>query len=143
LIRRIFLLGALALSGGLSGCSVLDSIPGGVSADNPLLQTLTDQIGLDAKQATGGVGSILSLASNSLQSGQFDQIAQAIPGAEGYLAAAKQLVGSIDSVAELNSAFSSLGISSADAGRLVPAVTDFVGQSGGENAGDLLAGVLR
>jgi hypothetical protein len=86
---------------------------------------------------------MLSLASSKLEAGEFDQIAGLIPGADGYLSAAKSMVGNVNNVAELNGAFSDLGISTDQAAKLVPAVTDFVGEAGGDSAGDLLSGLFK
>jgi hypothetical protein len=102
-------------------------------------------LGVSQDQLAGGVGSILTLAQEKLVAGDFDKIASVIPGADAYLAKAKELgavIGPIGDVNGLNGALGRLGIDQATAEKLVPAVKDLVGRLGGEEVGNLLGGVL-
>lgn len=85
---------------------------------------------------------MLSLASERLSADDFDKLAGAIPGAEGYLETARQLgavAGPLKNLADLNAALARLGIPPEVAARFVPTVTDLVGKVGGEQARQLLA----
>jgi len=88
---------------------------------------------------------MLKLAQEKLSAGDFDQIAKAIPGADKYLANAKQLLGgaNVGNKAGLQSAFSKLGMSPSMVDQFTPIVTQFVGQTSGEQAKALLAGALK
>ena len=126
----------------LPGCSSMESMMG-QSAD--VTKLLSQQLGVTDTQASGGVGSILKLAQEKLSAGDFDQVAKAIPGADKYLAQAKQLLGgaNIGNKAGLQGAFSKLGMSPDMVDKFSPILTQFVGKSGGTQAGNLLSGVLK
>jgi hypothetical protein len=110
-----------------------------------LTSLLTKQLGVTDTQATGGVGSMLQLAQEKLSAGDFDKIAQAVPGSQKYLDSAKQLLGGskVGSSAGLTSAFSKLGMSPDMVDKFKPIVTEFVGKTGGEQTKNLLAGALK
>jgi hypothetical protein len=131
----------LLVAGCLSACSTMSSMTG----SSGLVGTLTKQLGVSDAQAAGGTGSILALAQQKLSAGEFDSIAKAIPGADKYLATAKQLLGgaNISDKAGLQSAFSKLGMSPDMVNKFAPIVTDYVGKGGGEQAKNLLASVLK
>jgi hypothetical protein len=142
-MKSILAAATLLLAAFLPGCSSMDSMMGGQSSG--LVNLLSSQLGVSETQASGGVGSILKLAQEKLSAGDFDQVAKAIPGADKYLAQAKQLLGggNVGDKAGLQSAFSKLGMSPDMVGKFSPIVTQFVSQSGGSQAGSLLAGVLK
>jgi hypothetical protein len=106
---------------------------------------LGKQLGLTGDQSKGGIGAILGLAKEKLNSNDFDTIAEAIPGASGYVKKAKKLglldkpLGGKDGLA---AAFSKLGIPQDKATQMVPAVTDLIGKIGGDQVKTLLANVL-
>ena len=126
----------------MPGCSQMKGMTGDSSG---LTSLLTKQLGVTDTQASGGVGSMLKLAQEKLSAGDFDQIAKAIPGSDKYLASAKQLLGgaNVGDKAGLQSAFSKLGMSPSMVDKFTPIVTQFVGGTGGEQAKNLLAGVLK
>lgn len=106
---------------------------------------LESQLGVTSEQAEGGIGSLLGLAKSKLDAGDFDRLAGAIPGADGYLETARSLgaIGSsLSDMADLNAALESLGMSPDTISRFIPAVTDLVGKVGGEEARQLLASAL-
>ena len=88
---------------------------------------------------------MLKLAQEKLAAGDFDKIAKAIPGSDKYLASAKQLLGgaNVGDKAGLQSAFAKLGMSPSMVDKFTPIVTQFVGGTGGEQAKNLLASVLK
>jgi hypothetical protein len=126
----------------MPGCAEMKSM-GGDSLG--LTSLLTKQLGVTDTQASGGVGSMLKLAQEKLAAGDFDKIAKAIPGSDKYLASAKQLLGgaNVGDKSGLQSAFSKLGMSPSMVDKFTPIVTQFVGGTGGEQAKNLLAGVLK
>jgi len=126
----------------MPGCAEMKSMGGDSSG---LTSLLTKQLGVTDTQASGGVGSMLKLAQEKLAAGDFDKIAKAIPGSDKYLASAKQLLGgaNVGDKAGLQSAFSKLGMSPSMVDKFTPIVTQFVGGTGGEQAKNLLASVLK
>jgi hypothetical protein len=128
----------------LNACSSMESMMGmGSSASLPA--TLSNQLGVSESQATGGTGAILAFAQQRLAAGDFDLIAKAIPGSEQYLGLAKQLLGgmNINDKAGLQSAFSKMGMSPDMLSKFTPVVTDYVSKAGSDQAGKLLAGLLK
>jgi len=122
----------------------MDSVRGAASSTG-LTSTLVNRLGVTETQAAGGVGSILAFAQQHLAAGDFDLVAKAIPGSEKYLGMAKQLLGGVPvgDKAGLQGAFSKLGMSPDMVSKFSPIVTDYVGKAGGQQAGNLLAGVLK
>lgn len=142
-MKRLFTIAALLfVAVFLPGCASMQSMTGQSAG---LTSLLTQQLGVTDTQAGGGVGSILKLAQEKLSAGDFDQVAKAIPGADKYLAQAKQLLGggNIGNKAGLQGAFSKLGMSPDMVDKFSPILTQFVSKSGGSQAGNLLAGVLK
>lgn len=134
----------LILAGLLSACAQMESAMG-VASSTGLTSTLVNRLGVSETQAAGGVGSILAFAQQHLAAGDFDLVAKAIPGSEKYLGMAKQLLGGapVSDKAGLQGAFSKLGMSPDMLSKFSPIVTDYVGKAGGQQAGSLLAGVLK
>ena len=106
---------------------------------------VSKQLGLTGDQSKGGIGAILGLAKEKMSSADFDKIAEAVPGASGYVKKAKKL-GLLDKPLGgkegLAAAFSKLGIPQDKATQLVPAVTDLIGKMGGDQVKTLLASAL-
>ena len=142
--RTSTLAALIVLAGLLSACAQMDSVMG-VASSTGLTGTLVNRLGVTEPQAAGGVGSILAFAQQRLSAGDFDLVAKAIPGSEKYLGMAKQLLGGVpvSDKAGLQGAFSKLGMSPDMVGKFSPIVTDYVGKTGGQQAGNLLAGVLK
>jgi len=114
-------------------------------AGDALPSLLQDQLGLSKDQAEGGLGSLLSLASENLSAVDFDKLKGMIPGASGYIDAAKSLgavSGPLKNLDGLNSALSGLGISPDTVAKFVPMVSDYLGKLGGPQAAGLLQKAL-
>lgn len=131
-----------------TGCSSL----GGSSAlieslsSDPLVSGLTSSLGLDTKQAAGGLGSLLSLAENKLPGADYESLSRLLPGSSKYLEVAQDagiLSEPITDVRGLNSAMGELDITPSQASQLVGQVSDFVGKAGGESAKNLLQGLVK
>ena len=126
----------------LSGCAHMQS----KGLTDPLISALTGQLNVTADQAQGGVGSILALAKEKLSGMDFNSLTKAIPGADTYMKAAKDLgavTGPVGDKTGLISSFSKLGMGSDLVGKFSRVLSDFVGKAGGESAKNLLAAVLR
>jgi hypothetical protein len=116
------------------------------SAQFDPIDLLGSSLGLSKDQLEGGLGSILTLAQEKLVKGDFDKIAAAIPGASKYLDQAKKLgavVGPLNDVEGLTGALGKLGIDQKTVEKFLPAVTEVVSKTGGEDVGKLLSDVLK
>lgn len=90
-MNRRWLLGTLAALPAVAGAQALDSLKGLLSSSDPIVGALKSALGVTDDQAEGGFGSILTLAQEKLAKGDFDKIAQVVPGSQKYLDAAKKL----------------------------------------------------
>jgi hypothetical protein len=125
-----------------------------------LIQQLTQNLGVDETQAKGGAGLIFKMAQEKLGSGEFAQLASAIPainnligeapapggglaGAIGGLAGAMGGGGQLANLAALAGGFGQLGLNPTMASEFIPIILSFVQNQGGEQVKNILAGVLK
>jgi len=124
--------------------STLSSLGGALK--DPLLKTLTSQLGVTETQAQGGIGAYLTLLQEKLTKGDFDKVTTLVPGASKYMDSAKKLgavAGPLKNLAGLNGALGKLGVSSESTSKFVPTVTDYLGKVGGDSVQKMLAGALK
>lgn len=137
-----------------------------------LIQQLVSSLGVNEEQAKGGAGLLFDLAKDKLGAGEFQQIADQIPGVGSLLGAAPEpstaasagggmmgalggaaaalgagglgdKLGGLGNLAELASGFSKLGLSSDMVGKFVPIVLSFVQSKGGDGVKGLLEKALN
>ena len=144
------LLAAAALGGLMmtSGCSTTDLMKSAADmfGNDALVSSLTSGLGLSAGQAAGGLGSMMSLAKNTLRTSDFLSLAGYLPNASEYLKFAQDagvLSGPLTDVAGLNSTMDSLGISPATAQDMYKQVGQFIGDAGGSAERSMLMGLLK
>lgn len=114
-------------------------------ASNPLVTSLMGSVGLNATQAIGGAGALLTLAQNTLPSSDWSAISSAISGTDALVKSAASLggiTGKPSSLADLSPAFTKMGLSTDQVTKLVPAMTDYVGKATSAATAAALAGVL-
>jgi hypothetical protein len=136
----------------LTGCSTTETasqVANGLKGD-PLMSVLTNStgggLGLTETQAAGGLGSVMSLASNKLPAADYAALGEALPNADKYIAAAKNagvLTDPITDVDRLNSAMRKLGITPDKASHMLGEVRDYVAKVGGTSAETTLASVWK
>ena len=112
-----------------------------------LLNTVGTQLNVTPEQAIGGTGALLGLAKNKLSSADYSQMTQAVPGLDllsgagalgglgGLLggsgnSAATDALGNVKSMADVNSAFTALGMDSGLVGQFAPLILQYLGQQG-------------
>ena len=112
-----------------------------------LLNTVGTQLNVTPEQAIGGTGALLGLAKNKLSSADYSQMTQAVPGLDllsgagalgglgGLLggsgnSAATNALGNVKSMADVNSAFTALGMDSGLVGQFAPLILQYLGQQG-------------
>ena len=118
---------------------------------NDLISALTSQLGVTAPQASGGAGLLIKLARDRLSSGEFEQVAAAIPGLSGLLQSApaagggvmgmlgKAVGGQAGDLAQLAGGFSKLGLDAGMIQKFIPVIMGYVQQHGGAG----VAGILQ
>ncbi len=131
-----------------------------------LIQQLISNLGVNEGQAKGGAGLLFNLAKDKLGAGEFQQLADKVPGITALLKAAPQqgagggLMGALGgaasafgglggkmeglgNLAQLAAGFSQLGLSTDMVGKFLPIILSFVQNQGGESAKGLLEKVLK
>ena len=124
-----------------------------------LTDTLTRQLGISPNQALGGSGAIFQAAQGNMDPQDFTTLSQSVPEMNDMLSAApapdsissmtdgvSSMMGGSDatlnSTASLASSFQQLNLSPDMIGKFMPIVTDYVKNSGGQVAADLLQSAL-
>ncbi len=121
---------------------------------NDLTNMLVSQLGVTQKQATGGAGSILNYAKESLSVDDFSKVASSVPGIDSLLGAVPSAGGalggaasalggsSLGGMAAVASQFSSLGLSADMVQKFTPVILDYVKGTGGSDVMGLLSGLF-
>lgn len=125
-----------------------------------LTDTLTRQLGISPNQALGGSGAIFQAAQGNMDPQDFTTLSQSVPEMNDMLSAAPSAPDSIsgmtgevssmmggtgdtlNSTASLASSFQQLNLSPDMVGKFTPIITDYVKNSGGQVAADLLQSAL-
>ncbi len=126
-----------------------------------LVGILTQQLGINTQQASGGLGLLMGVAQTKLGS-SFGQIAGLMPGVENLIAQAPKAettsaatggslgavsgllggkggaMGSLGSLASLAGGFQQLGLKPDMIGKFVPVILNFVQSKGGDASRTLL-----
>jgi hypothetical protein len=137
-----FIASAIFAAALCSGCAELQS----TGAGNVLVNLLASQLGVTQNQATGGAGSVLSLAQGKLPPMDFNTLTTLIPGSEGLMKSAKDLgavTGPITNQGGLETAFSRLGMGAEMVPKFLQTMGDYVGKAGGDTAKNLVTSLLR
>jgi len=124
-----------------------------------LVQQLTQELGINDRQAEGGLGLVLGLLRERLPAGDFARIGDALPEADALVESAPKpgsttggLLGGVMSaigggglanLAQLANGFSGLGMDSGLVARFIPVVVTFLGDKGGADLAEKVAGILK
>lgn len=143
----------------IAGIVILVAIAAAQTTANPnpdLVGSLTNQLGVTPKQATGGAGAIFGVIKSRLNPADFSKVAAAVPGMDGFLKAAPAAggaseLGSLASgvggeagkLLSLAGSFQSLGLSPSMIGKFVPVMEKYVGAKGGSSTASLFSGALK
>lgn len=126
---------------------------------NELVKRLTKELGVDKKQAEGGLIALLRAGRQNMAPRDFDQFMADIPGADQLLRKApppstlSSLAGGLGSLlggrnspgrwAGLAASFTELGVDLATAKKFGPIVIDYVRHHGGEDIVDKMKAALK
>ena len=123
-----------------------------------LFNQLTQDLGVTEDQARGGTGLIMRMAQEKLGAGDFNQVAETIPGIRNIIKTAPEPSGTekalgtvssavggggVGNLAGLTEGFSKLGLDSQMVTRFVPIVLSFVQSKGGNTTRNILERVLK
>ena len=135
--------GVLSLVG-CAGNDTVDSVATMFEGDE-LISGLTNGLGIDATQAAGSIGSILSFAESSLPAADYASLKRLLPGTDKYMQVAKDaglLTSPIADATTLRGAMGQLGLSPARATKLYSEFGDYLGNLGGPSAKNMLMNLL-
>ena len=126
---------------------------------NELIRRLTKELGVNKKQAEGGLVALLRAGQQNMSRADFDEFVRDIPGADDLLrkapppSALSSLAGGLGSLlggrsspgrwAGLAASFTELGIDLDTAKKFGPIVIDYVKHHGGENIVDKIRAALK
>jgi hypothetical protein len=123
-----------------------------------LIQQLVAGIGINQQQAEGGVGLLMGLVKDKLSTGDFAQVAEAVPGLEGLIDAAPQAGGlggllggvvsalggtEVGNLASLASGFSKLDLDAGTVGQFIPILLSFLQSQGGKDLAAMVGRALQ
>jgi hypothetical protein len=125
-----------------------------------LIDFLTENLGVQKGQATGGAGLLFKLAKEKLGDEDFSQVAQHVPGLNDLIESAPESGGiagalgglasviggggsELGSLAALAGGFSSLGLDSGMISKFIPLILSFVESKGGGAVRGLLEQALK
>jgi len=144
MMRRLLLTALALMPLMVSGYATASTESKGI--DESTLGKLSSSLGMSSQQGQAALGSMMMLAQRKLDPGQFQQIAEYIPRYADYIQGARDMGAfseSISTSAQLDTAFSKIGMTPEQAGKLVPAVTGYLEKFGGRGVADLMTGALR
>ena len=143
LIAPILLVIAVAVSGCASTGTPMDSAKGMFASDS--LVSSLGNLGMSPSQATGSLGSVVSLASNRLSPADFAKFSGYLPNSDKYLKAAEAaglLKSPVKDVAGLNANFAALGVEPNVARGFLGEMSKYFTAKGGESARSLFTSVI-
>jgi len=125
-----------------------------------LIQQLVTIAGVNEQQAEGGAGLLMGMVKDQLSSGDFAQVAEAVPGVEGLIDAAPSaesgglggLLGGVASalggsklgnLASLAGGFSKLDMDAGMISQFIPVILSFLQDKGGDGLSSMVTKVLQ
>jgi hypothetical protein len=145
-MRRLIAPVLLAIAVAVSGCASTGSTDAVKSmfASDSLVSSLGN-LGMSPSQATGSLGSLVSLASNRLSPADFAKFSSYLPNSDKYLKAAEAtglLKSPVKDVAGLNANFATLGVEPNVARGFLGEMSKYFTAKGGDSARSLFTTVI-
>ena len=142
-IALLLLAVALAIAGCSSTGSTMDAAKSMYASDS--LVSSLGSLGMSPSQATGSLGSLVSLASNRLSPADFAKFSGYLPNADKYLKSAEAaglLKSPVKDVAGLNNNFAALGVEPNVARGFLGEMSKYFTSKGGEPARSLFVSAI-
>ncbi|EQB4363244.1 DUF2780 domain-containing protein [Vibrio parahaemolyticus] len=109
---------------------LMDMVSQGLNAESsPLTELLTSQLPVSTEQAAGGSSALIALAQNQLSQQNSTELQSLIPGLSN-LKGAQSLLGNIESLSAVQSAFNALGLDPSMISQFAPVILGYLNEQG-------------
>ncbi|ELB2888127.1 DUF2780 domain-containing protein [Vibrio parahaemolyticus] len=109
---------------------LMDMVSQGLNAESsPLTELLTSQLPVSTEQAAGGSSALIALAQSQLSQQNSTELQSLIPGLSD-LKGAQSLLGNIESLSAVQSAFNALGLDPSMISQFAPVILGYLNEQG-------------
>ncbi|HCH5253918.1 TPA: DUF2780 domain-containing protein [Vibrio parahaemolyticus] len=109
---------------------LMDMVSQGLNAESsPLTELLTSQLPVSTEQAAGGSSALIALAQSQLSQQNNTELQSLIPGLSN-LKGAQSLLGNIESLSAVQSAFNALGLDPSMISQFAPVILGYLNEQG-------------
>ncbi|HGZ7369725.1 TPA: DUF2780 domain-containing protein [Vibrio parahaemolyticus] len=109
---------------------LMDMASQGLNAESsPLTELLTSQLPVSTEQAAGGSSALIALAQSQLSQQNSTELQSLIPGLSN-LKGAQSLLGNIESLSAVQSAFNALGLDPSMISQFAPVILGYLNEQG-------------
>ncbi|MBE4298085.1 DUF2780 domain-containing protein [Vibrio parahaemolyticus] len=109
---------------------LMDMVSQGLNAESsPLTELLTSQLPVSTEQAAGGSSALIALAQSQLSQQNSTELQSLIPGLSN-LKGAQSLLGNIESLSAVQSAFNALGLNPSMISQFAPVILGYLNEQG-------------
>ncbi|EJG1803145.1 TPA: DUF2780 domain-containing protein [Vibrio parahaemolyticus] len=109
---------------------LMDMVSQGLNAESsPLTELLTSQLPVSTGQAAGGSSALIALAQSQLSQQNSTELQSLIPGLSN-LKGAQSLLGNIESLSAVQSAFNALGLDPSMISQFAPVILGYLNEQG-------------
>ncbi|WP_350225600.1 DUF2780 domain-containing protein [Vibrio parahaemolyticus] len=109
---------------------LMDMVSKGLNAESsPLTELLTSQLPVSTEQAAGGSSALIALAQSQLSQQNSTELQSLIPGLSN-LKGAQSLLGNIESLSAVQSAFNALGLDPSMISQFAPVILGYLNEQG-------------
>ncbi len=109
---------------------LMDMVSQGLNAESsPLTELLTSQLPVSTEQAAGGSSALIALAQSQLSQQNSTELQSLIPGLSN-LKGAQSLLGNIESLSAVQSAFNALGLDPSMISQFAPVILGYLNEQG-------------
>ncbi|ELA9336716.1 DUF2780 domain-containing protein [Vibrio parahaemolyticus] len=109
---------------------LMDMVSQGLNAESsPLTELLTSQLPVSTEQAAGGSSALIALAQSQLSQQNSTELQSLIPGLSN-LKGAQNLLGNIESLSAVQSAFNALGLDPSMISQFAPVILGYLNEQG-------------
>ncbi|HHG3338553.1 DUF2780 domain-containing protein [Vibrio parahaemolyticus] len=109
---------------------LMDMVSQGLNAESsPLTELLTSQLPVSTEQAAGGSSALIALAQSQLSQQNSTELQSLIPGLSN-LKSAQSLLGNIESLSAVQSAFNALGLDPSMISQFAPVILGYLNEQG-------------
>ncbi|HCH0921842.1 TPA: DUF2780 domain-containing protein [Vibrio parahaemolyticus] len=109
---------------------LMDMVSQGLNAESsPLTELLTSQLPVSTEQAAGGSSALIALAQSQLSQQNSTELQSLLPGLSN-LKGAQSLLGNIESLSAVQSAFNALGLDPSMISQFAPVILGYLNEQG-------------